>query len=327
MVRIGSHRLELTLPTQERRLRLLRVMALICAALMLVTISLSAYMRLSQAGLGCSDWPACYAQGLRAAQSGKALASTEGVALARLAHRAVASVTLVLVIVMVMTALASKPPLKRQGAYAAALLGVAAALAALGIATPGARLPIVAIGNLLGGFVMLALCVRLAASTRRMPPARAANEPRLGAWGIAALVLLCLQLAGGALVSASYAALSCSGLTDCTRAAAASGWDWQALSPWREPVFAPTPLPIHRESGLALWLHHIGAIVVVPLLAWAGWVGWRRGRRLGASTLLALLAAQAALGSMIVAYGMPLAGVLLHNLLAALVLATLAVLV
>ena len=42
---------------------------------------------------------------------------------------------------------------------------LALALATLGIATPGARLPAVAMGNLLGGFVMLALCWRLVAST------------------------------------------------------------------------------------------------------------------------------------------------------------------
>lgn len=311
----------------ERRRWWLRRMAWATAALMLATITLSAYMRLSQAGLGCSGWPACYAQGLRAAQAGAALASTDGVALARLAHRIVASATLLLVIVMVMSTLSTKPVLKRPGAYALALLGVAVALAVLGIATPGARRPIVAIGNLLGGFVMLALCGRLVASARPAPSSSTAPEARLGAWGLAALALLSAQLAGGALVSASYAALSCSGLADCTRAAAASGWDWQALNPWREPVFALGALPIHREAAFALWLHLAGAIVVLPLLAWAGLAAWRRGRRRAGTALLVLLAAQAALGPALVAHGLPLPGVLLHNLLAALLLATLARLV
>lgn len=310
-----------------RRRSWLHRMAWACAALMLATITLSAYMRLSQAGLGCIDWPACYAQGLRAAQAGVGLTSTDGVALARLAHRVVASATLVLVVVMVMSALMTKPVLKRPGAYAAALLGVAVALALLGIATPGTRLPIVAIGNLLGGFAMLALCVRMAASARPPPSSGTPPESRLGAWGLAALALLCAQLGGGALVSASYAALSCSGLSDCTLAAAASGWDWQALSPWREPVFATGAVPIHREAALALWLHLAGAIVMLPLLVWAGLAAWRHGRRRGGAVLLVLLAAQAVLGLTIVAQAMPLASVLLHNLLGALLLATLARLV
>lgn len=311
----------------ERRRMWLHRMAWAGAALMVATITLSAYMRLSQAGLGCSDWPACYGQGLRMAQAGMPSTSGDGVALARLVHRIVASLTLILVIVMVMSALGTKPVLKRAGAYALALLGVAVALAVLGIATPGARRPIVAIGNLLGGFVMLALCVRLAACARPPPSSREKPAAGLGASGIAALALLCLQLAGGALVSASHAALSCSGLADCTRAAAATGWDWQALNPWREPAFALGALPIHREAALALWSHLVGATVVLPLLAWAGLAAWCRGRQRGAATLWVLLAAQLALGPTIVALGLPLAGVLLHNLLGALLLATLARLV
>ena len=55
----------------DRRWLLLRRMAWLCTVLMLATISLSAFMRLSQAGLGCADWPACYAQNLRAVQQGE----------------------------------------------------------------------------------------------------------------------------------------------------------------------------------------------------------------------------------------------------------------
>lgn len=294
------------IPHPDRRLRLLRRMARLCAALMLATITLSAFMRLTQAGLGCADWPACYARQDAGAAAG------HGVAAARLAHRVVASATLVLVIVMVMTTLATKPALKRPGALASALLLLALALALLGIVTPGARLPAVAMGNLLGGFVMLALCARLAASAAPGGPAAG-----LGPWAIAGLALLGAQLAGGALVSASYAALACADLGDCTRAATAALWDWQALNPWREPEVGA------RGSALALWLHRIGAVVVLPVLALLGLAAWRRGRRGGGAALLLLAVLQGALGLLIVATGLPLAGVLLHNLVAALLLATL----
>ncbi|HYN60403.1 MAG TPA: COX15/CtaA family protein [Rubrivivax sp.] len=319
-----------TQPAPDRRLPLLRRLAWLCTALMLATISLSAFMRLSQAGLGCADWPACYGQNLRAAQPGDAAQSGHAVATVRLAHRVVASLTLLLVIVMAMATLTTRPVLKRAGALSLALLQLALALAALGIATPGARLPAVAMGNLLGGFVMLALCWRLVASTR--PPATPAAAG-LGAWAVAALVLLCGQLAGGALVSASYAALSCSDLTECTRSAAAAGWDWQALNPWREPVVAAaaatapinagSAVAINPSSAFALWAHRVGAIVVLPVLGLLGLVAWRRGRRRGGAALLMLAALQGLLGLLIVTTGLPLAAVLLHNLLAALLLATL----
>ena len=305
----------------DRRWLLLRRMAWLCTVLMLATISLSAFMRLSQAGLGCADWPACYAQNLRAVQQGEPAPTGHGVAAARLAHRVVASLTLILVIVMAMTTLATKPVLKRAGALSLALLLLALALALLGIATPGARLPAVAMGNLLGGFVMLALCWRLAASAR--PPSDAAPA-RLGTWAVAGLVLLCGQLAGGALVSASYAALSCSDLADCTRAAAAAGWDWQ-----RAESLARAGRRGHGPAGQrAAAPSRCGCTASAPSSCCRSWrllglAAWRRGRRRGGAALLVLAAVQGALGLLIVASGLPLAAVLLHNLVAALLLAAL----
>lgn len=300
----------------DRRLPMLRLIAWLCTGMMLVTLTLSAFMRLSQAGLGCADWPACYGQNLRAAQQGEPVPTGHLVAAARLAHRVFASLTLVLVIMLVMSTLATRPVLKRAGALSLALLLLALSLAALGIATPGARLPAVAMGNLLGGFVMLALCWRLAAGARPTPTG-------LGVWAIAGLVLLCAQLAGGALVSASYAALSCSDLTDCARSAAAAGWDWQALNPWREPSFDARTPPINAGGAFALWAHHIGAMIVLPVLLLLGVAAWWLGRRRAGAALLVLVALQVLLGLLIVSTGLPLAGVLLHNLVAALLLATL----
>jgi cytochrome c oxidase assembly protein subunit 15 len=165
------------------------------------------------------------------------------------------------------------------------------------------------------------LCWRLAVSAR--PPADAAPA-RLGAWAVAGLTLLCAQLAGGALVSASYAALSCSDLADCTRAAAVAGWDFSVLNPWREPVVEATAaLPVNAGSAFALWLHRIGAIVVLPVLGLLGLAAWRRGRRRDGAALLLLTALQGAVGLLIAASGLPLTAVLLHNLMAALLLATL----
>ena len=91
----------------DRRLPMLRLIAWLCTGMMLVTLTLSAFMRLSQAGLGCADWPACYGQNLRAAQQGEPVPTGHLVAAARLAHRVFASLTLVLVIMLVMSTLAT----------------------------------------------------------------------------------------------------------------------------------------------------------------------------------------------------------------------------
>lgn len=306
----------------HRGARTLRRLALVCVALLLATISLSAYMRLSQAGIGCAAGPACYGaqlQELRLGMQAHARHDT-GVELARLLHRVVASLALVLVVAMVVLARSARPAIRGSRGLTNALLALALALAVLGVATPGARLPAVAMGNLLGGFAMLALCWRLVGRTR----ADAAQPPAaLGAWGVAALALLVAQLAGGALVSASYAALSCTDLADCQRNAQASGWDWRVLNPWHEPVFDPSLPPVNPAGALAQWLHRLGAIVMAPVLALLAATAWQRGRRQAGAALLALTLLQVALGLAMVAVGLPLALVLLHNLVGALLLATL----
>lgn len=306
------------LPAPDHRLPLLRRLAWLCTALMLATITLSAFMRLSQAGLGCTGWPACYGHNLHDAWQGEQAEPGSAVFAARIAHRIVASLTLLLVTLMAMATLATRPLLRRAGALSLGLTLLALALAALGIATPGARLPAVAMGNLLGGFVMLALCWRLVATAQPRAPAAG-----LGGWAVATLLLLFGQLAGGALVSASYAALSCGSLADCSRAAAAAGWDWQALDPWREPRWAAAAaLPINPGAALALLAHRAGAALLLPVLVLTGVAAWRRGRRHAGAALAVLAVVQGATGLLIVATGLPLAGVLLHNLVAALLLAT-----
>jgi cytochrome c oxidase assembly protein subunit 15 len=296
----------------DARHRLLRRLALGCTCLMLATIGLSAFMRLSQAGIGCADWPACYG-----ARLGEMPAGDRGVVAARLAHRVVAAAALLLVMLMLMLSVAQRPRLVREGRLSLALMVLALALAALGIVTPGARVPAVAMGNLLGGFAMLALCWRLASP---------ATRPGLGRWAWAGLLLVALQVALGALVSASYSALSCSGLIDCSQVAQATGWDWRVLNPWRVPG-VDAPLPLQRVGAPVPWAHRVLALAVLALLAALALQAWRRGRRAEGLALGALVVLQSLLGPLLVAADFPMALVLAHNLTAALLLAVLARLV
>ncbi len=303
----------------DRRLAQLNLTALLCVAMLLATTVLSAFMRLSQAGLGCDDWPVCYGQHLRDLQQGiDAQATGSGaVSAARVAHRLVASVALLLVIRLVWATLVVKPVLRRQGALALLLLMLALALALLGVVTPGARAPAVAMGNLLGGFLMLALCWRLVQS--RTEPA----GPRLGGLGLLGVAVLSVHVVTGALTSTTFAGLSCGDLAECYRASQAAGWEWQALNPLREPVFDATATPVNPAGALVQLLHRLGAFVVLPVLGVLGVIAWRRGLRRGAAVLLVLTAVQPVLGLLMVTAGLPLAPALLHNLVAALLVATL----
>ncbi|MFT3818065.1 MAG: COX15/CtaA family protein [Rubrivivax sp.] len=304
-------------PAADARRALIRRLARVCVALMLATIVLSAYLRLSQAGLGCGDWPACYGQVLRGAPPAAA-GFAEG--LARLAHRIVATVFLALAVALVLISRRPQPALRAERRLAWALLLLTLALAALGVVTRGSTLPAVTLGNLLGGFGLLAISLRLGA-----PPA-VRPTIHLRRWAALALLALLAQAALGALVSGTFAALACSGWADCSRAALASGWDAQVLNPWQAlPPDAAAPGNA-RGAWLQL-LHRGGAGLVLPLVAVAAVLARRQGRRATALALALLLALQVALGSSMLSGSLPLAAVLLHNLSAALLLALLARLV
>lgn len=296
------------------RQQLVRRMALICAALMLLTIGLSAFMRLWQAGLGCEPWPVCYAQAARdAAQGAVPPASSVGVAAARVTHRIVATLVLILVITMTMTAWLMKPAMRSEGRLAGALLVLALGLAVLGIVTPGSRIPAVALGNLLGGFLMFALCVRLA--TKSTTGKLGLERPALGV-----LMLLLAQIGLGAIISASHAALACGDLRGCWETAAAAGWSLQALNPWHVPALEATAL-VNPAGALAQGVHRALAPVVLLATCGLAWMAQQRDQRRTASWLYLLSFGVVAAGLVSVGAGLPMLTVLLHNALAAMLLA------
>ena len=192
----------------------LRRTAMLCAALMLVVVTASAFLR--------------HHGGTPALQA----AWANELAAARMAHRIAA--TLMLLGAVALLWLARRA---REGAaahQATALLGVALLLSAVGVAGGASRAAPVVLVNLLGGFAMLALCVRLAAGTARNGSGRAA------VW---LLALVVLQAAGGA-VASTQALAQCGLLTECSAFAVlhrASGVllalvliAWGARTAWRD---------------------------------------------------------------------------------------------
>jgi heme a synthase len=190
-----------------RRTRVHRL-AWACAVLVLAITSLSAFIRLSRAGLGCEPWPQCHVQ--RAGMTAERLEALDApvVTAARIAHRVVASAALLLVIALLMVTLRQQPALWSEGRIALALLALALFLAVLGRMGGASRAPAVALGNLLGGFAMFAVSVRLLAGS-------AGRAPVLRRWTLAAIALLVLQVASGGLVSVQQAGSGCTQSSLC----------------------------------------------------------------------------------------------------------------
>lgn len=317
-----------------RRLVLLKRMATLCAVLILAITSISAYLRLSSVGLGCADWPQCYGQNLRQAQQGsaakvaKSAAESAATTGARMVHRVVAVAALLLIIVMAMACFTAKPVLWRAGWMALGLLALALFLAVLGRWSSGARVPAVAIGNLLGGFAMLALCWRLrqevSGATQSAPVADTAlpsGQTRMRAWAWLGVGVLLCQIALGGLVSAGYASLSCTGLPGCG-AGLSADITAASLDPWREAVFAATAKPPANPAGASAHMaHRYGTLASLLVLLPLGLAALRGGRRRTGWLILTLLVVQIELGLLMVALSLPLGGALAHNLIGTLLLA------
>lgn len=296
----------------DHRISTLRKLAWTCAALVLAITSLSAFIRLSRAGLGCEPWPQCYAQGLQVPGQRLEPPAQQAVALARITHRVVAVATLLLVIALLMATLSRPPVMWREGRMALGLLALALFLAVLGRWTTDARVPAVMLGNLLAGLAMFALCCRLAQSAGRPP---AAAQDRLAWWARLGVALLVAQIVLGGLVSAGHAGLSCPQLLACD----VTGGSWQLLNPWHEtPIDAGDP--VNPAGALVHGLHRAGALLLAAVLLPLAAVAWRRGRRTGAAVIL-LLVMQVALGMLLVGKGLPLPVALAHNVAAAFLLA------
>lgn len=298
------------------RRRLLQRAAWLCALLVLVVTSLSAFLRQSGADLGCRPWPACHA---RAASADAApVPPTAAVQAARGTHRVVASSLLVLLVGMVVFAYRGPRSLVRERRVLLLALGLVLFLAVLGVFTAGARLPAVTLGNLLAGLLLFATFVYVAERPRAMAEAQ---RLRLRRWAWLGAALLAVQAGLGALVSAGYAGLSCPQLLACT-----PGPDgWAALNPWQVPG------PHAGEAGFAggvgvQLLHRLATFAVVGALGILAAAAWRAGQRGAGAAILGLAALQAELGIALVLAQLPMGVALAHNLVAALMLGTAAAL-
>ena len=292
-----------------------RRLVLVTLLLAFCVIVVGAYVRLSDAGLGCPDWPLCYGQ----AAPGEHLGGDAlGRAWKEMAHRYLAG-SLGLLILGVFL-LSWK---RRAGAaLAAAVVLVVVFQATLGMWTVTLLLrPAIVAAHLVGGMTTLALLLWLflALGTHASAPeARALRVPAL-----VALVAVAVQITLGGWVSANYAALACPDLPLCLGAAVPPMDFHNAFHVFRELGQTGSGERLPAEALTAIhWTHRVFALVVVVLVGWTAW----RARRLLGIVIAGLLALQFLLGIANVIFSLPLALAAAHNAGAALLLASLVVL-
>jgi cytochrome c oxidase assembly protein subunit 15 len=277
---------------RERLDRVLAAAALWCAALTLVVVASSAWLRLVQAGPGCVPWPACYGSLSEATrEAGGAMGEA-----VRLTHRIAAMGVSVVALLIVAVAWKRRPAVAAWRAAAVAILVLVGALAVLGRVTPGARHVAIALGNLAGGLTLLALSWALAVSARpRSLPGAAPPGPFASAIATLSLATTVAAAASGSYLSAAYLGMGCESLPLCPAGTSGGGLH-----------------ELHRASAAAA-LAGWGALA----LAWVK-VPW--DARKAALIALAALVGGAVLGAANADLGLPLAASWLHNLLAAIAL-------
>lgn len=292
----------------------MKPLALAAAALTFVVVVAGAYVRLSDAGLGCPDWPLCYGRPIPDA-------AEDAGAWKEMGHRYLAGALGILIFVLALAAWRT-----RQSPWLATAIAALVVLqATLGKWTVTMLLkPAIVVAHLAGGMAILALLTWYVLSLNPRRPLSEARALRLPA--LIALVVLSVQILLGGWVSANYAALACPDLPLCLG---------QALPPMDFANAFHVLRELGRTDGGELlpqaaltaihWSHRAFALVAVAVVGWAAFRAFPVLRGL-AITVTALLLLQFALGIANVAFGLPLALAAAHNAGAAALLASLVVL-
>ncbi len=306
-------------------------LAAIAAIVALCVIVLGAFVRLSDAGLGCPDWPGCYGQfswpmeAPAVAEANRAFPERpveSEKAWKEMVHRYLAGALMMLVLAL--NILSWKSANRQAGLrlLSAFLLVLILFQAALGMWTVTLKLwPIVVLSHLMGGLATFGMLLWLVYRSGFSAPSQALV--RIRPLIVTGLFVLVIQLALGGWTSANYSALACPDFPTC------QGEMWPD-SDFREGFIVWREIGVDYEGGVldlparvAIHItHRTGALLVFIILGWLAFKLLRNTETQAGGYLLAtLLVAQVTLGILNILLYLPLPNAVAHNGVGALLLA------
>jgi heme a synthase len=315
------------------QMKSIRWMASIALILALFVVMLGAYTRLTDAGLGCPDWPGCYGTfvlpHVDAPGRAEAAAAYPDIpiesekAWTEMAHRYAAGTLGILIFILALCTYIGPKLARISPFFGIVWIGMLLFQAALGMWTVTLKLlPVVVMGHLLGGMTLALLLVWYRWHVSVILP-QVLPKWRLGV-GVGILIVA-IQVALGGWVSSNYAGLACLGFPTCNQ-------HWVPVLDWARAFDIFSPVGANYQGGaldLAArvtiqWVHRVWAIVtagyvlglVVCILRWVQ----HRIVRQVAMFALGLVILQCILGSLNVIYMLPLSVAVLHNGVALLLL-------
>jgi len=316
-----------------------RRLCIFATVLALVVIVMGAWVRLSDAGLGCPDWPGCYGSLIVPSEEG-AVADADAAyperpleaskAWKEMIHRYAASTLGFSIMLIALFAWLNRRDPNQNVKVPIILFLLVCFQGALGAWTVTLLLkPLIVMGHLLGGLSTLALLFWLVLDNKYPKEEGRAGETIIPKAGVIALLVLICQLALGGWTSSNYAALACPDLPTC------QGQWWPDQVDFAEGFVMWRGLGVDYEFGVLEaparvaihFTHRLGAIVAFLVLVFAAHKYMRigintRSDRLRNASVFVLIAltAQISLGLAAVWFGLPLAVATGHNMVAALLL-------
>ena len=305
--------------SESKKLTWFRRTARFAAFLALVVVVVGAWVRLTDAGLGCPDWPGCYGH-VHPAQLADKVAAINAAnperpfdyqkALNEMVHRYIASTLGLLIIALAVMSVRNRRDPAQPRVLPWILLATVVLQGLLGMWTVTLLLkPLIVTLHLLGGMTTLSLLWWLSLVPERRD--LKAAERRVRRLAIVAMALVVVQVSLGGWTSTNYAAAACTDFPTCQD----SWWPqmdfgnafvlWRGLGIDYEGgvLDAPARVAIH-------YAHRLGAYVVALVLFAAGVAAWYRAQtrplRLAAVGMLAALALQLLIGMNLIWQGWPL---------------------
>ena len=295
----------------------------------LLVVSVGAYTRLADAGLGCPDWPGCYgfltvpdeATEISTAEARYPEAPVEfAKAWWEMGHRYIAGALLLLVASILFVAYRAREEEDTPLKLAAVLMFVILWQAAFGAWTVTLKLwPQVVTGHLIGGFTTLSLMWLLFLRQGGLSDMVSAL-PRPNWLAKIAFVAVVVQIILGGWVSSNYAALACYDFPSCDGTYTPNIDLQQGFNIFQS--VGPNYLGglMTNEARMAIhWVHRIGAIVVLLVVGGLVIQTVKQTAVIGYA-LLAVLVTQITLGILNVVWVLPLLNATAHNTVGALLL-------